>query len=94
MKQYFEDLGSAYARIATFVKPSGRIMIVVQGSYYKELLVDLQAVTIELLELNGCDLVARHDYEISHHRTRINPRARQRAAHELRESLLVFERTY
>ena len=62
MRNYLENLQAGLTEINRTVEPSGTICIVVQDSYYKEYLIDLQSIVIEMLDTLGRTLTNRHDH--------------------------------
>ncbi|MCP5066960.1 MAG: hypothetical protein GY946_10370 [bacterium] len=89
---YFHELEVGLTNAARSVSRDGRLAVVVQDSYYKELHVDLQTVTIELLEVSGRELVHREDFRAPHLISNMNSHARRhRATRRHHETLLVVE---
>ena len=58
--QYFADADAAVAEIAASLKPAGRAALVVQGSYYKEIKVDLPALYGDIAQRHGLNLCTLH----------------------------------
>jgi DNA modification methylase len=91
MANYLHGLQNGLLETARVVVPGGPICVVAQDSYYKEVHIDLQRIVIEILADRNRRLMVREDFEVRHHRARMNPRARQyvseRRSHE---SLLMF----
>ena len=91
MRRYLIGLQAGLFEINRTVSSGGRICIVVQDSYYKELHIDLQRVIIETIEGLGRRLTNRDDYPATRLRSRMNPEARRHLVHRTNiESLLVF----
>lgn len=86
MRNYLENLQAGLAEINRTVNPSGTICIVVQDSYYKEFLIDLQSIVIETLDSLGRTLSNRHDHPAPNPRAQIDSNTKR---HNI-ETLLVF----
>ena len=86
MRNYLENLQAGLAEINRTVNPSGTICIVVQDSYYKEFLIDLQSIVIETLDSLGRTLTYRHDHPAPNPRAQIDSNTKR---HNI-ETLLVF----
>ena len=86
MRNYLENLQAGLAEINRTVNPSGTICIVVQDSYYKEYLIDLQSIVIETLNSLGRTLTYRHDHPAPNPRAQIDSNTKR---HNI-ETLLVF----
>lgn len=91
MDRYFRSLQAGLWEIDRVVKLGGMICIVVQNSYYKEILVDLQQIAIEMLEVRGRTMIHRDDHAVSHNMSQLNPHARRHLNNRRNiESVLVF----
>ena len=92
LRNYLIEIHNAFAVIAARVKPTGRIAVVVQDSYYKSLHIDLQHLVATSLATAGRSLIARHDFPVRHSMSHMNSRARSHLrVRKHKESLLVFE---
>ncbi|MBI5648604.1 MAG: hypothetical protein HY962_16860 [Ignavibacteriae bacterium] len=92
IKQYLLGLERGLAEIARVVKKGGPIAVVIQDSYYKELIMNLQHAVIEIMESNNRGLIRRTDYEVKQLRSRMNPNAKNHiAVRNNTESLLIFK---
>lgn len=92
LHNYLADLHGTLAEVSRSVVSSGRIAVVVQDSYYKSLHIDLQRLVTQSIAATGRELIARHDFDVRHSMSNMNPKARthlQRRKHM--ESLLVYE---
>ena len=91
MRNYLVHLQASLAEISRLVAPAAPICIVVQDSYYKELLIDLQRIIMETLGAFGRPLACRYDYTVTNPRSQVNPKARNHFTRRKNtESLLVF----
>lgn len=90
--QYFDSLYTILNRSFRLLTENGRCAIVVQGSYYKEILNDLPQIVVEMVAgIGGWTLSDKIEYR-SPSRYRHNPHARKR--HSLRataEHILIFK---
>lgn len=92
MRNYLVNLQLGLKEIDRTVARNGRIAVVIQDSFYKEVHVDMQRVVQEAMHEYGRTLVHRRDYPAKNLRSRMNPRARRHLSRrENSESLLVFQ---
>jgi hypothetical protein len=92
LRNYLTQLNGTLGAIAASVRPSGRIALVVQDSYYKSIHIDLQELVQLSLAEFGRRLLDRHDFEVTRSMSYMNPRAREHLPSRThRESLLVFD---
>ena len=92
LRNYLTEIHEVLELLAARVRPTGRIALVVQDSYYKSLHIDLQRLVTESLAESGRCLIARHDFPVRHSMTHMNSRARSHlGSRKHRESLLVYE---
>ena len=91
MRNYLGNLQAGLAEINRTVDPRGTICVVVQDSYYKEFLIDLQCIVIETLDSLGRSFLCRHDHPAPNPRAQmdINAQPHTSKRHNT-ETLLVF----
>ena len=91
LHKYFESLQSGLREAARVTSADGRVCVVVQDSYYKELHVNLQTIVTEMMTSVGRKVLDRHDYLSRSLRSHMNPSARRHLRRRCNvESLLVF----
>lgn len=89
--QYFDSLWRSLAELRRVVRPGGRIVLVVQDSYYKELRIDLARVVREMAERLAWTPLNQLDYPIGATKAAINPRTRPyRRTFSATESALIL----
>ena len=91
LRNYLAQLHETLEAISASVNPNGTIALVVQDSYYKAIHIDLQQLVSASMDAVGRSLIRRHDFEVTHSMSYMNPKARghlPRRSHL--ESLLVF----
>jgi SAM-dependent methyltransferase len=92
--QYFRSIAASVSEISRVLKPSGRCMLVVQDSYYKDVHNDLASIITEMSEARGLCLRDRLDFRLRRTMAGINPGAsRYRTTFDAVESALLFEAT-
>lgn len=92
LRNYLVQLDQTLKVLSESVKPTGRVALVVQDSYYKTIQINLQHLVRQSLASAGRRLVHQQDFEVRHSMSFMNPRARRHLPHRAnRESLLVFE---
>ena len=91
--QYFSDLHKSLTEINRVLKRSGRVVIVVQDSYYKEIHVDLALVVTEMGELANWQLIDRLDFAAPKTMRSVNTKSRKyNSKIEGVESVLCFQK--
>lgn len=91
LRNYLSEMHRTLELISTSVKPTGRIALVVQDSYYKTLHIDLQGLISASFATVGRNLISRHDFPVHNSMSYMNSRARLHLhTHKHCESLLVF----
>ena len=72
--KYFHDLHTAITKISNAVRPTGTVTFVTQGSYYKEIFVDLPAIVQEIMESRGWELKIDSSFRASNSLIQVNRR--------------------
>lgn len=91
MANYLGSLQTGLGGLLRVISTNGQICMVVQDSHYKEIHVDLQQIVTDMMVAGGKRLKKRIDYDVKHHKARMNPRARRHLLDRKNtESLLVF----
>ena len=75
LAQYLASLVKSLSELGRVVAPNGAIGVVVQGSYYKELLIDLPTITTEILTGLGWSPIRSYEFRPRRSLAHINPRA-------------------
>jgi SAM-dependent methyltransferase len=89
---YFADLERSLSEVDRVVdSDGGRIGLVVQDSYFKDIHIDLQGLVVKIMEDRGRSMRTRHDFTVGASRVQMNPRARiYEKPKAAKESLLIF----
>jgi len=87
---YFRDLSLSIDQLVRAV-PSGKIVLVVQNSYFKNIEIDLRAIVTEQLHDGGFPLISSWEHPVKAPIAGSNPRFRMyRESNVKFESVLVF----
>lgn len=90
-RQYFASIYASLGQIDRALKASGRCVLVVQDSYYKDVRIDLPLIFIEMANELGWDLHKRVDFHVKRTLAGINPEVKQyRDVFQATESVLWF----
>lgn len=91
LRNYFDDLQAGLVEMDRTVDCLGTICVVVQDSYYKEVLIDLQSVVTEIMTDCGRPLTQRRDYAAPNARSheKYNVEGQLQRRHHT-ETLLIF----
>jgi hypothetical protein len=92
-ENYFSSLFGSFKSLSRLAAPGVRAALVVQGSYYKEIYLDLARVTVQMLKSLGWELDAQVDREVTVSFTLLNPASkRYPKAHRPFESVVVLRK--
>ena len=72
---YISKMFSAFEKLGSIARPGARMVLVVQGSHYKEVFVDLPRLSVDFAKSAGFDLVSRADFNFKQSFAQLNPRA-------------------
>jgi DNA modification methylase len=90
---YYTTLDRCLLELRRVLKRGGRAVLVVQDSYFKEILNPLADILIEIASVHGLNLIDRHDYPVPRTRAAIHTFARTyRSSFETTESGLILAR--
>lgn len=88
---YFSDIEASCRELDRVTKSSGKVGLVVQDSYFKNIHIDLQGVVTSIMNDAGRSLDQRFDFPVGATRTSLNPAARDHSKpHRPVESLLIY----
>jgi len=91
--QYFASIFASLLEINRVLKKSGRCVLVVQDSYYKEVQNDLPHIFLEMAEGLGWSLKHKVDFQVKQTLAGVNPEVRSyRTTFQATESALVFSK--
>lgn len=75
-RYYFEDMSRVLARFAGWLAPNGIVMLVVQDTYYKEILVSVADLLGDIAQVHGLNLVGVERFEVRNAMSRLSPQSR------------------
>ena len=91
--QYFSDLYASLSEIRRVLKTGGTCILVVQDSLYKDVHVDLPAITTQMAQNLGLGYLSRADYKLPTSFRNVNTRARRYIGCWIAtESVLAFKK--
>jgi hypothetical protein len=74
--KYFSAMQLSIAELSRVARPNCSAYIVVQGSFYKEIYLDLATILTEMFEAQNWKLISRRDFEVGASFQSLNPKAR------------------
>jgi DNA modification methylase len=89
---YIAKMYLAFLSLQKVVRPGGKLVMVVQGSHYKEIYLDLSRICTELASSTGFDYVSRADFQFKQSFAQLNPKAYGYSKDTALESALILER--
>lgn len=75
-RYYFEDISRVLARFAGWLAPNGIVMLVVQDTYYKEILVSVADLLGDIAQVHGLNLVGVERFKVRNAMSRLSPQSR------------------
>ncbi|SFR79858.1 hypothetical protein [Sphingomonas jatrophae] len=75
-RYYFEDMSRALARFAGWLAPKGIALLVVQDTFYKEILVPVADLLGDIAQIHGLDLVGVERFKVRNSMSRLSPHTR------------------
>ena len=92
-RQYFRGIAASLCELQRVVVSGGRLLMVVQDSYYKEIHIDLPKLLSEIACASGWALDRRIDHRAPRNVATMNPGSRKyRSAFEATEAVLLLTR--
>jgi hypothetical protein len=76
VRYYFEDMSRVLARFAGWLAPNGIAMLVVQDTYYKEVLVSVADLLGDIARVHGLNVVGVERFKVSNAMSRLSPHSR------------------
>ncbi|MES2193710.1 MAG: DNA methyltransferase [Pseudomonadota bacterium] len=89
---YISKMFAAFEKLNSIARPGARMVMVVQGSHYKEVFVDLPRLSVDFAKSVGFDLVSRADFNFKQSFAQLNPRANGYSLDNAQETALLFRR--
>ncbi len=90
---YFSDMADALARMRSWLRPGGLLLMVVQDTYYKDLYVPTADMLVDIADRCGFRAVGRQDWRVNQRLSSLSPHSRRRMpSRALSESLIAFSR--
>ncbi len=90
---YISKMFSAIEKLKTFALPEASLVLVVQGSHYKEIFVDLAQLSIDFATSAGFNFVSRADFNFKQSFAQLNPKANGYNPETAHETVLLFKRS-
>jgi DNA modification methylase len=91
VRQYFDSLDRSINEIQRVIKSNGKVIMVVQDSYYKDVLIPLPSIVQEMFLNAGLTLSERHDFPVRSNMRSVNSKSRSYSESKRAvESVLVF----
>jgi len=90
---YISKMFAALERLGEAVRPGAKMVLVVQGSHYKEIFVDLARLSIDFATSAGFCFVSRADFRFKQSFAQLNPKANGYNMDTAHETALLFERS-
>lgn len=75
-RYYFEDMSRVLARFAGWLAPKGVAMLVVQDTYYKEILVSVADLLGDIAQVHGLKVVEVKRFKVRNAMSRLSPQSR------------------
>lgn len=91
--QYFSSLASAISELSRVLKAGGKLVMVIQDSYYKDVYNNLPLIAAEMADSHGLKMVSKTDFASCHSMSKRNFNSRKYKQHSaVVESVLYLEK--
>lgn len=91
--QYFDDAYTSLAEMKRVLKSNGKAALVIQTSYFKELLIDLPRIYVEMGESLGMKSNVISSYKVTQHMAHVNIRSSNYVKNKIfREEIVMLEK--
>ncbi len=92
-RYYFEDMSRVLARFAGWLAPNGIVMLVVQDTYYKEILVPVADLLGDIAQRQGLRLAGVERFKVRNAMSRLSPQSRATLPKpQLAETVMLFSK--
>lgn len=93
-RYYFEDMSRVLARFAGWLAPNGIAILVVQDTYYKEILVSVADLLGEIAQVHGFRVVGIERFKVRNAMSRLSPHSRATLPKpQLAETVMLLSKT-
>src|SRR5690606_3776099 len=75
-RYYFEDMGRCFGQFQRWLAPNGIAMVVVQDTYYKEILVPVADLLADIADGYGLSVLGMKRFKVSNAMSRLSPHSR------------------
>lgn len=75
-RYYFEDMGRCFGQFQRWLAPNGIAMVVVQDTYYKEILVPVADLLADIADGYGLSVLGMQRFKVSNAMSRLSPHSR------------------
>ncbi len=92
--QYLQGLSVSLCEISRVMRPGARCALVVQDSFYKDVLIDLANITSEMAQIQGLRPIGQVPHKVAVSLASINSRSKPYRSHSpATESILLFSKS-
>ncbi|MBH5398440.1 site-specific DNA-methyltransferase [Bradyrhizobium sp. CNPSo 4010] len=88
---YISRMVASFEKLRGLARPGAQMVIVVQGSHYKEIFVDLARLSTDFAGAAGFKLVSRADFNFKQSFAQLNPKANGYGMDTAQETALLFK---
>lgn len=93
-QQYFQDAIASMQEVNRVLRPGGLAVLVLQSSYYKDILVDLPKLYVSMARQIGMDTTLLGETKVGRAMSQINPHTiRYRKTSDYREAIIALEKS-
>jgi tRNA G10 N-methylase Trm11 len=91
-RYYFDDMARSLAQFMRWLSPNGTVILVVQDTYYKEILISVADLLGDIAAASGLAVVGQERFKVRHPLSRLSPHSRAVPKPQLSETVLMLRK--
>jgi hypothetical protein len=89
-RYYFDDMARSLAQCTRWLSPNGTVILVVQDTYYKEILISVADLLGDIATASGLAVIGKERFKVRHPLSRLSPHSRAVPKPQLFETVLML----
>jgi tRNA G10 N-methylase Trm11 len=89
-RYYFDDMARSLAQFTRWLAPNGTVILVVQDTYYKEILISVADLLGDIATASGLAVIGQERFKVRHALSRLSPHSRAVPKPQLFETVVML----